>query len=78
MSPRYGSRRADCPGYLEFIWRETGAENPQAIAYINSKCGRGPFYGHFRDRVFKGSTVCEVKDKLFPAMDAAYVAEVSK
>jgi hypothetical protein len=41
-APRYNSRRADCPGYLEFIWRlPTDAPHPQAIAYITEDEGYG-------------------------------------
>jgi hypothetical protein len=67
-APRYGNRRANCTGYLEFIWRETGVKYPQAIAYITDDSGA--FYGVYGRRVFAGSTVADVKAQLFPALDA--------
>jgi hypothetical protein len=72
-TPRYGNRRADCSGYLEFIWRETGAPNPQAIAYITDIYGtpRRPWYcGVYGIHVVEGPTVADVKAELFSLLDA--------
>lgn len=74
-APRYGNRRADCSGYLEFIWRlPTDAPNPQAIAYITDIYGtsRKPwYYGCYGTQVVEGPTVADVKAQLFPILDAA-------
>ena len=68
--PRYGNRRADCPGYLEFIWRlPSDAPHPQAIAYITED--EGFYYGCYGTQVVSGSTVADVKSQLFPLLDAA-------
>ena len=74
---RYGSRRANCPGYLEFIWRESPdlpeGVNPQAIAYITDTYStpRKPwFYGCYGIHVVEGATVAAVKDELFALLDA--------
>ena len=68
-APRYNSRRADCPGYLEFIWRlPTDAPHPQAIAYITED--EGSYYGCYGTQVVSGATVADVKSQLFPLLDA--------
>jgi hypothetical protein len=68
--PRYNSRRADCPGYLEFIWRlPTDAPHPQAIAYIAEN--ESWFYGCYGTQVVNGPTVADVKAALFPLLDVA-------
>lgn len=69
-APRYNSRRADCPDYLEFIWRlPTDAPHPQAIAYITEIESR--FFGCYGTQVVNGPTVADVKSQLFPLLDAA-------
>jgi hypothetical protein len=69
-APRYGNRRADCPGYLEFIWRlPSTAPHPQAIAYITED--EGFYYGCYGTQVVSGPTVADVKSALFPLLDAA-------
>ena len=66
-APRYNSRRADCPSYLEFIWRlPTDAPHPQAIAYITED--EGAYYGCYGTQVVSGSTVADVKAALFPLL----------
>lgn len=67
--PRYGNRRADCSGYLEFIWRASDAPHPQAIAYITED--EGFYYGCYGTQVVSGPTVADVKSQLFPLLDAA-------
>lgn len=78
MPSRYGSRRANCSGYLEFIWREgtpvePGDKWPQAVAYVTDIYAQGrPFYvGCFGAHMINGDTVAEVKEALFPLLDAA-------
>jgi hypothetical protein len=73
---RFNSRRADCPGYLEFIWRDTplpeGA-NPQAIAYITDAYGtlRKPWFcGVYGIHVVEGPSVASVKSELFALIEA--------
>ena len=67
--PRYGNRRADCPGYLEFIWRlPSTAPHPQASAYITED--EGFYYGCYGTQVVSGATVADVKAALFPLLDA--------
>lgn len=76
-APRYGNRRADCSGYLEFIWRADqplpeGA-NPQAIAYITGAYStpRKPWFcGVYGIHVVEGPTVAAVKEELFALLDA--------
>ena len=63
--PRYGNRRADCPGYLEFIWR---LPSTAPIAYITED--EGFYYGCYGTQVVSGSTVADVKAALFPLLDA--------
>lgn len=73
-TPRYGNRRANCPGYLEFIWRlPTDAPHPQAIAYITDAYGtpRKPWFcGVYGIHVIEGPTVAAVKEELFTLLDA--------
>ena len=73
MTVNFGSRRADCKGYLEFIWIEDGTENPQAIAYIADMYPEGrPWYcGMVGTKVFEGSSVAAVKEQLFAHLDQA-------
>ena len=74
---RFDSRRANCPGYLEFIWRadqplpEGG--NPQAIAYITDAYGtpRKPWFcGVYGIHVVEGASVSTVKPDLFSLIEA--------
>lgn len=69
---RFDSRRATCPGYLEFIWRtdvprEPGV-NPQAIAYITEI--DGAFHGCYGIHTVAGRTVHAVKTELFSLIEA--------
>ena len=69
---RFDSRRATCPGYLEFIWctdvpREPGV-NPQAIAYITEI--DGAFHGCYGVHTVAGPTVSAVKAELFSLIEA--------
>lgn len=77
MSNRYGSRRANCPGYLEFIWRENPdlpeGVNPQAIAVITdgmSTYRKRTYTACYGIHVIEGSTVSAVKQELFDLLDA--------
>jgi hypothetical protein len=74
---KFDSRRADCRGYLEFIWRadtpipEGG--NPQAIAYITDAYGtpRKPWFcGVYGVHVVEGASVASVKTELFSLIEA--------
>jgi hypothetical protein len=76
-TPRYGNRRANCPGYLEFIWRVTPdlpeGVTPQAVAYITDVYGtpRKPWYcAAYGIHVIEGPTVAAVKEELFALLDA--------
>ena len=64
----FASRRADCPGYLEFIWRSDiprkPGTHPQAIAYITEI--DGAYHGCYGTQVVSGATVADVKAALFP------------
>jgi hypothetical protein len=74
---RFNSRRADCSGYLELIWRTDtplpeGA-TPQAIAYITDTYGtpRKPWYfGSYGIHTVEGPTVASVKQELFSLIEA--------
>ena len=73
MTQTYGSRRANCPGYLEFIWRETGAENPQAIAVITdgmSTYRKRIYSACYGIHVIEGPSVSAVKAELFTLLDS--------
>ena len=73
----FASRRANCPGYLEFIWR-TDVErpegtNPQAIAYITDaySTARKQWYcGVYGIHVVEGPSVSAVKSGLFSLIEA--------
>lgn len=69
---RFDSRRASCPGYLEFIWRadvprEPGV-NPQAIAYITEI--DGAFHGCYGIHTVSARTVHAVKAELFSLIES--------
>lgn len=74
---QFDTRRATCPGYLEFIWRTdtplpSGA-NPQAIAYITDTYGtpRKPWFcGVYGIHVVEGPSVASVKSELFALIEA--------
>lgn len=74
---QFDSRRANCPGYLEFIWRSDverpeGA-HPQAIAYITdiySTPRTRRFYGSYGIHVVEGPTVAAVKEELFALIES--------
>jgi hypothetical protein len=69
---RFDSRRATCPGYLEFIWRtdieRPAGTNPQAIAYITEI--DGAFHGCYGIHTVAGRTVHAVKTELFSLIEA--------
>jgi hypothetical protein len=66
MELKVGSRRADTPGYLEFIWVENGTENPQAVALITDISGT--YAASYGTWTCQGETVAEVKEQLFSKM----------
>jgi hypothetical protein len=69
---RFNSRRANCPGYLEFIWVEKSLPegvNPQAIALITDT-NDGRFHGMYGLHTVAGSTVAAVKAELFALIEA--------
>lgn len=76
MTTKYGSRRASCKDYLEYIWIENGAENPQAVAYITDMyAGKHPWYcGMCGIHIFEAATVSEVKEQLFAHLDKVTAA----
>lgn len=69
---RFASRRAECPGYLEFIWRSDierpEGVNPQAIALITDT-DDGRFYGMYGLHTVAGPTVAAVKAGLFALIE---------
>lgn len=74
---QFDSRRANCPGYLEFIWRTDiplpEGVNPQAIAYITdiySSPRKQWFYGSYGIHVVEGPSVSAVKQELFALIEA--------
>jgi len=74
---QFASRRATCPGYLEFIWRadvvRPAGTNPQAIAYITdtySTPRKRWFCGVYGIHVVEGPTVSAVKTELFALIEA--------
>jgi hypothetical protein len=77
---RFDSRRADVPGYLEFIWIEKDLPegvNPQAIALITDTTDGlitdttdGHFYGMYGLQIVAGPTVSAVKAELFSLIEA--------
>jgi hypothetical protein len=74
---RFDSRRADCQGYLEFIWRSDIPRepdtNPQAIAYITDAYStpRKPWFcGVYGIHVVEGPSVSTVKSELFSLIEA--------
>jgi hypothetical protein len=69
---QFASRRATCPGYLEFIWRadvprEPGV-NPQAIALITE--AGGAFHGMYGLHTVVAFTVSACKAELFSLIEA--------
>jgi hypothetical protein len=73
----FNSRRADCSGYLELIWRadvpRPDGATPQAIAYITDMYGsiRKPWYfGAYGIHTVEGPTVASVKAELFSLIEA--------
>jgi hypothetical protein len=74
---QFDSRRATCPGYLEFIWRTDiplpeGA-NPQAIAYITDTYStpRKPWFcGVYGIHVIEGPSIASVKSELFTLIES--------
>lgn len=69
---RFASRRASCPGYLEFIWR-TDVErapgvNPQAIALITE--ADDAYHGMYGLHTVSAPTVSACKAELFALIEA--------
>jgi hypothetical protein len=68
----FASRRADCPGYLEFIWRSDiprkPGTHPQAIAYITEI--DGAYHGCYGIHTVAGRSVASVKSELFALIEA--------
>jgi hypothetical protein len=74
---QFDSRRAKCPGYLEFIWRadveRPEGTTPQAVAYITdiySNPGKPRFWGVYGTHVVEGPSVASVKSELFALIEA--------
>ena len=65
MNIKFGSRRADIKGYLEFIWIENGSEHPQAIAMITDVCHPRAYAASYGTWACQANTVAEVKEQLF-------------
>lgn len=69
---RFASRRASCPGYLEFIWRSDverpAGVNPQAIAMITEI--DGAYHGVYGIHTVVGPTVAACKAELFALIEA--------
>jgi hypothetical protein len=69
---RFDSRRATCPGYLEFIWRadieRPAGTNPQAIALITEADGR--YRGMYGLHTVVAPTVSACKAELFSLIEA--------
>jgi hypothetical protein len=69
---RFNSRRADVPGYLEFLWVEKDLPegvNPQAIALITDT-NDGRFHGMYGLVTVSGPTVSAVKAELCRLIEA--------
>ena len=70
---RFDSRRADCPGYLEFVWRSDierpAGVNPQAIALITDG-DDGRYHGMYGLQTVVASTVSACKAELFALIEA--------
>lgn len=70
---RFASRRASCPGYLEFIWRSDverpAGVNPQAIALVTLGAD-GAYYGMYGLHTVVGPTVADCKQELFALIEA--------
>jgi hypothetical protein len=72
----YYSKRKECSGYLELIFRKDPDANPdkneQAIAYITDHYSNDqPYYtAHYGIYEFKGTSVASVKQALFEALDS--------
>ena len=68
---RFASRRANCPGYLEFIWldvKRPAGVNPQAIALITEI--DGAFHGCYGIHTVVAHTVAACKEELFLLIEA--------
>jgi hypothetical protein len=69
---RFDSRRATCPGYLEFIWRadvpRDPGVNPQAIAMITE--ADGAYHGCYGLHTVVAPTVSACKAELFALIEA--------
>lgn len=69
---QFASRRASCPGYLEFIWRSDvkrpAGVTPQAIALITEADGR--YHGMYGLHTVVAPTVSACKAELFALIEA--------
>lgn len=68
---QFDSRRANVPGYLEFIWINRPLPegvNPQAIALITE--ADGAYHGMYGLHTVVGSTVADCKQELFALIEA--------
>lgn len=68
---RFASRRASCPGYLEFIWpdvKRPAGVNPQAIALITEI--DGAYHGVYGIHTVVGPTVAACKEELFALIES--------
>ena len=65
MSIKFGSRRADVKGYLEFVWIENGTAHPQAVALVTDVCSPKKYAASYGTWTCQGNTVAEVKEQLF-------------
>lgn len=72
----YYSKRKECPGYLELIFKKDPDADPdknvQAIACITDHYSNDqPLYtAHYGIYEFKGTSVASVKEALFEALDS--------
>lgn len=69
----FTSRRANCPGYLEFVWRSDierpAGVTPQAVALITEGAD-GAYYGMYGLHTVVAPTVSACKEELFALIEA--------
>ena len=72
---KFASRRVDCPGYLEFIWRADldlkEGERPPTIALVMDD-EEGRFHGMYGLLTVVGNTVAAVKQELFSMIEEGH------
>lgn len=69
---KFNTKRADCDGYLELIWRTDLEGSYQQLAYITDQYGtiRKPWYvGFYGIFEVSGPTVAAVKQELFSIIE---------